>query len=97
MAISDKSINRRIVRIDTLGEAQIFTTLYALSGFWQVPLVKEDRSNTAFTSQSELYEYTRMTFGLTNEPSTFQRAQDINLARYKWKIYLVYINDVLVF
>ena len=38
-----------------------------------------------------------MPFGLTNAPSTFQRALDISLARYKCKTCLVYIDDVIVF
>ena len=38
-----------------------------------------------------------MPFGLRNAPSTFQRFVDITLAGLTWKVYLVYLDDIIVF
>ena len=38
-----------------------------------------------------------MPFGLCNAPVTFQRTVDILLPRYRWRTYLVYRDDIIVF
>ena len=38
-----------------------------------------------------------MPFGLTNAPSTFQRAMDELLRKFKWIFCLVYIDDVIIY
>ena len=83
--------------IDSLGEANVFTTLDANSGYWQVPVAREDRSKTAFVCHSGLYQFLRMPFGLKNAPATFQRTLDVVLSPFKWKSCLVYLDDVIIF
>ena len=43
--------------IDSLGDANVFSTLDCNSGYWQVPVREEDRDKTAFTCHSGLYRY----------------------------------------
>ena len=83
--------------IDSLGEARIFSTLDANSGYWQIELADEDCEKTAFTSHSGVFQYKRMPFGLNNVPSTFQRTIDIVLATEKWKHTIVYLDDIVIF
>lgn len=83
--------------LDSLGEAQFFSTLDCTAGYWQVPLRKEDQEKTAFACHDGLFEWVVMPFGLTNAPATFQRALDIILSGLKWQICLVYLDDVIVF
>ena len=83
--------------VDSLGEANIFTTLDCNSGYWQIPVAKKDREKTAFVCHAGLYEYLRMPFGLTNAPATFQRTLDIVLSTFKWKTCLVYLDEVIIF
>ena len=83
--------------IDSLGEATIFTTLDAYSGYWQMPVRESDRHKTAFVCHAGTYQYTRMPFGLTNAPASFQRALDFILTKYKWKTCLVYLDDVIIY
>jgi len=42
------------------------------SGFWQIQIVKKDRSKTAFTIPFGHYEWNVMPFGLKNTHSEFQ-------------------------
>ncbi len=83
--------------IDTLGEAKVFTTLDAYSGYWQVNVKKDDRPKTAFVCHAGAYQCVRMPFGLTNAPATFQRALDLVLSKFKWQTCLVYLDDVIIF
>ena len=83
--------------IDSLGGASIFTTLDCNSGYWQIPIMPEDRDKTAFVSHAGAWQFLRMPFGLTNAPATFQRALDILLSGVKWQFCLVYLDDVIIF
>ena len=83
--------------LDSLGEAQFFSTLDCNWGFWQIPLAEQDRQKTAFTTFAGPYQYKRMPFGLCNAPATYQRTLDILLAGLKWQTCLVYVDDVIVF
>lgn len=42
-------------------------------------------------------QYIRMPFGLTNTAAIYQRAIDIALTKFKWKTYIVYMNDVIIY
>ena len=83
--------------IDSLGDAQFFSTLDCNSGYWQIPVDPADRAKTTFTSHEGLYWFRRMPFGLRNAPATFQRFVDITLAGLTWKSCLVYLDDIIVF
>jgi Reverse transcriptase (RNA-dependent DNA polymerase) len=56
-----------------------------------------DKAKTAFTTHFGMYQFRRMPFGLTGAPATSQRALDVILLGVKWKSYLVYLDDVIVF
>lgn len=83
--------------LDSLGDAKYFSTLDCNWGFWQIPMAKEDRSKTAFTTHAGTFQYKRMPFGLCNAPASYQRTLDILLMGIKWKSCLVYVDDVIIF
>jgi len=58
--------------LDKLGRVRYFSALNCVSGYWQVPLVEEDRAKTAFSTPTGHYEYFRKPFGLKSAPSTFR-------------------------
>ena len=82
---------------DRIAGAKFFSSLDLMSGYWQVPVAEADTCKTAFVTPDGLYEFVRLPFGLNNAPSTFQRLMDRVLARLKWQMCLVYLDDVLVF
>ncbi len=55
--------------IDSHGDAIIFSTLDANSGYWQMKIRKQDRHKTAFVTHNGVFQYVRMPFGLTNAPA----------------------------
>ena len=83
--------------LDSLGDAQIFTTLDCNAGYWQAPVAPEDRDKTTFTSYLGTYRYVCMPFGLRNAPAALQRALDIILSEVRWQTCPIYLDDVIVF
>jgi len=82
--------------LDSFGGAQVFTSLDYTAGYLQVPLRKEDEEKTAFTTHCGTFHRLSMPFGLTSDPTTFQRALDVILSASKWQICLVYLNIVII-
>ena len=58
---------------------------------------KKDQEKTAFISQSELYEFTVMPFGLKGILATFQRLMNIVYSGLAWTILLVYLDNTIVY
>ncbi len=83
--------------IDSLGEAKIFTTLNWNSGSWQIPIHEADRNKIAFVSHMGSYCFTRVSFGLTNTPATFQSAVDILLSGINWQFCLFCLDKNIVY
>lgn len=79
------------------GEARIFSTLYAFNGCRNINPFEQDRHKTSFICHSGTFQYVHMPFWLTNAPTTFQRALDLILTRFKWKTCLVYIDEIIMF
>ena len=80
-----------------LKKGKFFTTLDLFAGYWQIPLASDSKEKTAFITDSGLYEFNFMAFGLCNAPATFQRFMDATLAGLKWKSLLVYMDDIIIF
>ena len=59
--------------LDQLKGKNIFTTLDAKQGYWQIRVQKESQEKTAFVTFDGLYEFRVMPFSLCNAPATFQR------------------------
>jgi hypothetical protein len=51
-----------------------------MSGYWQIPVLKEDVNKMVFTTFHGTFEFTVMLFGLTNVPASFQHNMDIILS-----------------
>ena len=82
---------------DALVGAQYFTTLDLASGYHQIAMDPADQHKTAFVTPFGLFEYTRMPFGLTTAPATFQRLMQGVMSDFIFNFLLVYLDDILVF
>ena len=83
--------------LDRLGEARFRSVLDLRTGYWQVPIAKEDREKTAFITPDSLFEFTVMPFGLCNAPAHFQRTMNRVLSGMNFFFTCVYLDDVIVF
>ena len=72
-----------------------FTTLDLLSGFDQVELDETSKEKTAFGTSFGLFQFERMTQGLTGAPATFQRLVDKVLVGLPSSLVLSYIDDLV--
>ncbi|CAF1565352.1 unnamed protein product [Rotaria sp. Silwood1] len=82
---------------DQLSDAMYYTKFDFKSGYFQVPLSKEDRPKTAFSTRDNHYQFTVLPQGITNGPATFQRVINHILGPARWKYALAYIDDVIIF
>jgi len=56
-----------------LAKAKYISKMDFVKGYWQIPMVAEDKQKTAFSTPFGLYQFKRMPFGLQNAGATYRR------------------------
>ena len=82
---------------DQLKGACVFSKIDLRLGYHQLKIRASDIPKTAFVSRYGLYEYTVMSFGLTNAPAYFMYLMNKVFMDYLDKFVVVFIDDILVF
>jgi hypothetical protein len=82
---------------DQLRGACVFCKIDLRSGYHQLKIRASDIPKTTFTTRYGLYEYTVMSFGLTNAPAYFMYLINKVFMEYLDKFVVVFIDDILVF
>jgi hypothetical protein len=75
----------------------VFSKIDLHSGYHQLKVQECDIPKTAFISRYGLYEFTVMSFGLTNAPAYFMYMMNKVFMEYLDKFIMVFINDILVY
>jgi hypothetical protein len=82
---------------DQLKGACVFLKIDLGSGYHQLKIRSSDIPKTSFIIQYGLYEYTVMSFGLTNAPAYFMYLMNKVFMEYLDKFMVVFIDDILIF
>src|SRR3954465_9081787 len=82
---------------DQLAGSAVFSKMDLKLGYRHIRIREEDITKTAFTTRYGLYEYTVMSFGLTNAPATFSRLMNSIFMEYLDKFVVIYLDDILIY
>ncbi|WVZ89418.1 hypothetical protein U9M48_035830 [Paspalum notatum var. saurae] len=102
-ALNDVTIKNKYLlpRIDDLFDqlqgACVFSKIDPRSGYHQMKIRPSDIPKTAFITRFGLYEYTVMSFGLTNAPAYFMNLMNKVFMEYLDKFVVVFIDDILIY
>jgi hypothetical protein len=82
---------------DQLRGACVFSRINLRSGYHQLKVQECDIPKTAFVLRYGLYEFTVMSFGLTNAPAYFMYMMNKVFMEYLDKFVVMFIDDILVY
>ena len=82
--------------LDSLHGSKLFTTLDLYSGYWQIPIAKEHRNKSAFSTESGHWQFCVMPFGVKNAPAVFARLMADIMQGLQWNGIAVYLDDIII-
>jgi hypothetical protein len=82
---------------DQLRGASVFSKIDLSLGYHQLRIRPLDIPKTTFITKYGLYEFTVMSFGLTNAPTYFMYLMNSVFMDYLDKFVVVFIDDILVY
>jgi hypothetical protein len=82
---------------DQLKKVKYFSKVDLRSGYHQLKIRESDIPKTPFVTRYEQYEFTVMSFGLTNTPAYFMNLMNKVFLEEMDKFVIVFIDDILVY
>jgi hypothetical protein len=102
-SLNDVTVNNKypLPRIedlfDQMRDARIFSKIDLRSGYHQVKIRPSDIPKTTFSTRYGLYEFTIMSFELTNTPTYFMNLRNKVFMEYLDRFAIVFIDDILIY
>jgi hypothetical protein len=102
-SLNDVTIKNKysLPRIDDLFDqmrgARVFPKIDLRLGYHQMKIRPSDIPKMAFSTRYGLYEFTVMSFGLTNAPAYFMNLMNKVFMEYLDKFVMVFIDDILIY
>jgi hypothetical protein len=108
MCVDYRSLNEVIIKnkypllriedlFDQMKGASVFSKINLRLRYHQLKIRESDIPKTAFYTRYGLYEYTVMSFGLTNAPIYFMYLINKVFMKYLDRFVIVFIDDILIF
>jgi hypothetical protein len=82
---------------DQMRGARVFSKIDLRLGYHQMKIRPSDIPKTAFSNRYGLYEFTVMSFGLTNAPTYFMNLMSKVFMEYLDRFVVVFIGDILIY
>jgi hypothetical protein len=82
---------------DQMRGARVFSKIDLRSGYHQMKIWPLDVPKTTFLTRYGLYEFTVMSFGLTNAPAYFMNLMNKVFMEYLDRLVVVFIDDILIY
>jgi hypothetical protein len=102
-SLNDVTIKNKYLlpRIDDLFDqmrgARVFSKINLRSGYHQMKIRPSDIPKTALSTRYRLYDFTVMSFGLTNAPTYFLNLMNKVFMEYLDKFIVLFIDNVLIY
>jgi hypothetical protein len=82
---------------DRMRDARVFSKIDLRSGYHEMKIRPSDFPKTDFSTRYGLYEFTVMSFGLTNAPAYFMNLMNMVFMEYLGRFVVVVIDDILIY
>jgi hypothetical protein len=82
---------------DQMRGARVFSKINLRSGYHQMKIRPFDIPKTTFSTRYGLYEFTVMSFGLTNAPAYFMNLMNKVFMEYLYRFVVVFVDDILIY
>ena len=83
--------------VNNIAQYRVFSTIDLKSAYHQVPLKEEDKQYTAFEARNNLYQFTRLPFGVTNGVACFQREMMKLVELNNLNAVFPYLDNITIF